>query len=265
MLLPLLFALLQGPQVPAPTGYVNDFAGVIPAERRAAIEGTVAEVREKSRGEIVVVTLRDLEGRDVADVALRIAREWKVGANAAVGDRARNAGVLLLVVPKETSADGRGHFSIMTGQGAEGFITDAEAGDIRREAIPLLQQQDYGGAIQLMTTRIAEHFGREFGFALTGATAPPQQTRAPPPARRRGGIPPGFLIALFIVFWIVMGNARRRGRRRGFGGPMIIPFPMGGGWGGGGGGFGGFGGGGGGFGGFGGGGGFSGGGSSGDW
>ena len=76
----------------------------------------------------------------MGDVALRIGREWGVGAKADVGDRARNAGVVVLLVPRETSGDGRGYISIQVGQGAEGFITDGMAGDIRREATPLLQQ-----------------------------------------------------------------------------------------------------------------------------
>ena len=49
-----------------------------------------------------------------------IGREWKVGANAKIGDAKRNAGVVILVVPKETSADGNGHVRIENGQGSEG-------------------------------------------------------------------------------------------------------------------------------------------------
>ena len=66
------------------------------------------------------------------------------------GDRARNTGVIVLVVPKETSPDGQGHVFIETGLGAEGFITDATAGAMRDEAIPLFRQRDYGGGIELI-------------------------------------------------------------------------------------------------------------------
>ena len=50
-------------------------------------------------------------------MALAIGREWGVGAAAAVGDRARNAGVVVLLVPRETSQDGSGHISIQVGRG----------------------------------------------------------------------------------------------------------------------------------------------------
>jgi uncharacterized protein len=267
----LLLVLLQGIQIPRPQGYVNDFAHVIPEGNAARITRIIEDVRAKSGGEITVVTIADIGDRDVGDVALQIGREWGVGQNAKIGDRARNAGVVILVVPKETSSDGRGHISIQTGQGSEGFITDATAGDIRREATPLLVQQDYGGALELMTLRVAQRFAGEFGFQLDTSFRAPEAVQRTPRSRGRG-IDPGVLVIAFVVLMFVLGSMGR-GRRRGCGGclPIFIPFGggggyRGGGWGGGGFGGGGFGGGGGGgFGGFGGGGGFSGGGSSGSW
>ena len=73
-------ALLQsGPQIPPPRGLVNDFAGVIPPASAARIERIAQGVRDKTKGEIAVVTLADLGGRDPGDIALRIGREWKIG------------------------------------------------------------------------------------------------------------------------------------------------------------------------------------------
>src|ERR1700745_2329499 len=95
----------QGLQIPAPRGYVNDFAHVISPANQARIERIIDDVRAKSGGEIVVVTLPDLGGRPIEEVALNIGRQWKVGGNGKPGDRARNTGVIILVVPKETSKD----------------------------------------------------------------------------------------------------------------------------------------------------------------
>jgi len=255
--------LAQDPQIPAPRGYVNDFAGVIGAEAAARIERIIGDVRTKSGGEIVVVTLPDIGDRPAGDVALQIGRQWKIGAAAEVGDRKRNTGMVILVVPKETSSDGRGHISLQTGNGTEGFITDSRAGDIRREATPLLVQKDYGAAIELITQRVAQRYAAEFGFTLDSANA----VYEPPVTRRQpGGLPPGLFVLGLIVALMLLGG--RRGRNNG-----CLWFLLGqamsgrgsGGWGGGGFGGGGGGFGGGGFGGFGGGGGFSGGGSSGSW
>ena len=77
--LALFTTAFQGLQIPAPQGYVNDFAHIIPAQTASTIERIIADVRAKSGGEIVVVTLPDLGGRPIEEVALRIGREWKVG------------------------------------------------------------------------------------------------------------------------------------------------------------------------------------------
>jgi uncharacterized protein len=252
------------PQIPPPRGLVNDFAGVIPAAQAARIESITEYVRARSKGEIVVVTLADLGGRDASETALRIGREWKVGSNANIGEAARNTGVIILVVPKETSRDGKGYVKIEVGQGTEGFLTDGQAGDIWREAIPLLQARDYGGAIEQMTERVAQRYAANFGFSLDSfAPAPEQRVARVPRQRGNGGgsiVNIGFIV--FVVLLLILGGGRGRG-----GGCLWLALMSqaggrGGGWGGGGG-FGG--GGGGGFGGFGGGGGFSGGGSGGSW
>jgi len=269
-LVALALALPQQISIPAPKGFVTDFATVIPEASSLRIQRIIEDVRAKSGGEIAVVTLRDLAGRDKNDVALQIGRQWGVGKKGNPGDRARNTGVVILLVPKETSSDGRGHIAISTGQGTEGFITDATAGAIQDEALPFLRQADYGSALELITLRVAQRFAREFDFTLdTTLRAPVEQ--APDLSRRGGsrsrGINPVVLFILFVVIMSLISGGRRR---RGCGGcvPIFIPFGGGGGgfgggrggWGGGGGGFGG-----GGFGGFGGGGGFSGGGAGRDW
>ena len=129
--------------IPPPTGVVNDFAHVLDAATIARITRIAEDVRAKSRGEIAVVTMSDIGDRDPADVAMQIGRQWKVGKIGNPGDPTRNAGAVILLVPKETSKDGRGHCFIATGRGAEGFITDATAGDICREATPAFAQKDY--------------------------------------------------------------------------------------------------------------------------
>jgi uncharacterized protein len=274
-----LLIALQALQIPpAPRGYgttaaeiVVDGAGVLPAGSVDRINRIAFDVHEKSRGEMAVVTLADIGLRAPADVALAIGRAWGVGANAAIGQRTRNAGVVILIVPKETSSTGQGACFITTGQGTEGFITDADAGSLCREAVPYFRQREYGAGVEFLTTRVASEFAREFNFTLdSSSTLAPE----PPPdvqgqRGNGGGLSPFLIFALFVIAYIILSSA---GRRRGCGGciPIPIVFPTGGGyhrggWGGGfgGGGFGG--GGGGGFGGFGGGGGFSGGGGGSNW
>lgn len=282
----LLFALLitaaqQLELPPPPRGYgtsaaevVVDAAGVLDPAVVDRLNRIAFEVRAKTGGEMAVVTLPDLRGRDVADVALRIGREWGVGGSANAGDRRRNAGVVVLVVPKETASDGRGRVRIETGRGVEGFVTDATAGDIQRAAIPLFERRDYGGAILLITSALADRYAREFGVTLDTALVPPARFSEPAPQPGGGVSSFGALLFLLFVVFLILSGLRRSARhgRGGGSGCLSLLWALSvaqshgrrSGWGGGGFGGGSFGGGGG-FGGFGGGGGFSGGGSSGSW
>jgi uncharacterized protein len=261
------FLLLpQGIQIPPPTGLVNDFAHVLQPDAIARMERIAEDVRTKSRGEMAIVTMSDIGDRDVQEVSLQIGRQWKVGKIGDPGDPTRNAGAVILLVPKETSKDGRGHCFISTGRGSEGFITDADAGDICREATPAFAQRDYSAGLELVTLRTAQRFANEFHFQLDTSLAPAPQLGEPPLENpgSGGGIPPFVWLIIFFVVLSVLSSAGRggRGRRGGCGGPgclpIIIPtggfgrggfggggFGGGGGWGAGGGG-GGFGGGGGG-------------------
>src|SRR5688572_21290083 len=222
--------LFQGFQIPAPMGLINDFADVIQPAAAERMERIAEDVRTKSRGEITIVTLPDIGGRDVQEIALQIGRQWKVGKIGNPGDPTRNAGAVILLVPKETSRDGRGRCFIATGYGAEGFIRDADAGDICREATPAFAAKDYSTGLELVTLRTAERFAREFDFSLDSALTPPPMIERgydAPPSSDQGGISP---FALFIIFMVVLFLLTRGGRggRRGCGGCFPIFIPTGG-------------------------------------
>ena len=244
---------------PKPVGYVNDFASVIDAESAAKMEDLITRLRGATGAEIAVVALRSIGDNDPAEVALAIGRKWGVGSRAEIGDQRRNAGIVILLVPRQNGRPGTGHVRIEVGQGLEGVIPDAAAGRIRREVMgPDLEREAYGPALLQGVQALAAEIARGFGVTDSALTA-----YQPRPAPGGSSTPLGNLlpIAMFIVFMLISSRSfGKRGRRRRQvywgGGPWI-----GGGWGGGGG-FGG-GGGGGGFGGFGGGGGFSGGGAGG--
>ena len=270
--------LLAQLQLPAPVGYVNDFAQVIDPASQEQMLAVIEEVRQKSGGEIVVVTLPDLGGRPAWEVTRDIGRQWRVGAQGAAGDRARNAGLIILLKPGQRPGDGRAELAIAPGTGAEGFVTDAFSGRVR-DAIgeAAVQSGSYATGLVTGVWMIGQAYAREFDFELTGN----------PPAAVPGGgpsFPPGVLIAALIILFLVLPVFFRAASAvGGFRRPYYRAAPSGlewlilstilsshrrggrrrGGWGGGGFGGGGFGGGGGGFGGFGGGGGFSGGGASG--
>jgi uncharacterized protein len=258
--------LLAQIAIPAPRGFVNDFADVIDSAAIVRMEATIREVREKTQGEIAVVTLADLGNREAGDVALQLGRQWGVGAKGEAGDPAKNLGVVVLLVPLKDHQRGTGRVFIATGRGAEGFLPDGRVGRIRDAMTPYFGTEDYGQGLETGVALLAQAFADEFHVSLTNAAARP--VAAPRAAPTLPRIRPGAVVILIaLVLLLILLSARRAartGHRRrrggwwsggGFGGWGSGGF--GGGWGGGGGGFSG------GFGGFGGGGGFSGGGAGG--
>src|SRR2546422_4874064 len=204
-------ALLAQVQVPPPRGYVNDFAGVLDAASVAHMDAVIAEVRDKTRGEIAVVTFPDIDDRPAADVALEIGRRWGVGAKGEAGDPAKNLGVVVLLVPQKNHRPGTGQIFIATGRGAEGFLTDARVGRIRNAMTPYLAREEYGAGLAHGVELIAQAFAQEFGVTLTGV---------PPPEPDERGVPqfPVKWLIIALVLLIVLSRGRI----------FLLPFWLGG-------------------------------------
>ncbi len=221
---------------PAPVGYVNDFAHVIPADQAQALESFLQGVEQKTGSEITVVTVPSVEGGDVDAAAVELFKAW------GIGKKGKDNGVLILAAIQDRRA------RIEVGYGLEGVLTDGDAGDILRQQVyPSFKQQQYGEGLINAAEAIVQKIAPD---------ADGQTEVQSPGDEGSGGLSwiQIFFIILLILFFII-GNLTRMGRGYWGGGGFY-----GGGWGGGG--FGG--GGGGGFGGFGGGG-SGGGGASGGW
>ena len=237
-----------------PVGWVNDLAGALDPESAAQMEDLIKRLRAATGAEIAVVTLPSIGNYDPAEVALAIGRNWKVGAKAGIGDPRRNAGVVLLLVPKRAEDPNSGQIRIEVGRGLEGIVTDAMAARIRDQMRPLLAEGKYGEGLLAGVRSLSSLIARGFGVSDTTLTA-----YEPVPGGEGSSGPANLLPILFFVVFMLIASGAFGGRRRRRGGVYWGGPWIGGGWGGGGG----FGGGGGGFGGFGGGGGFSGGGAGG--
>ena len=242
-----------------PQGYVNDFAGVLSPQAKAQLTTLCTEVDQKAHAQIAVVTVKSLDGQPVEDYTIDLATKW------GVGPQQSSSGVMILLAVNDRA------YRIEVGYGLEGILPDGKVGGFFREAVPLLRNGDYDGALMLVTRRVADVIAADRGVTLSGNS--PVPVRGSPQGNLGWGI--GEMLLLLLVILLVFSIMKRGGGGGGRytrGGPgsgwwigPMIGSGMGGGRGGwGGGGFGGGGGGGGGFGGFGGGS-FGGGGASGSW
>jgi TLP18.3/Psb32/MOLO-1 phosphatase superfamily protein len=152
--------------VPQPLGFINDFAEVMEPRYETAALAVINEVKARSEGEIVVVTLTSLHGLPAPDVARRIGNAWGVGYAGSPDDPATRTGVVILLAPNE------GEYRLELGDGASRFISDEEAGNILAESMaPPLRDHAYGQGLYQTVVAVGLRFAKRFKFALTAAEA----------------------------------------------------------------------------------------------
>ncbi len=216
-----------------PTDYVNDFAHVLDQKTIAQLDNICQQLDQKAHAQIAVVTVNSLDGSDIESYAVNLYKQWGIGS------KATDHGVLILLAVQDRK------YRIEVGYGLEPILPDGKVGGFGREAVPLLRQNDYGGALSLMTSRVADVIAQDAGIELTG---PRPQISVPPRGQPDTALSGKQLLILGIIVLIVLLTPLRKvlfwmllfgGGGRGYGGG----YSGGGGFGGGGGGFGGFGGG----------------------
>lgn len=255
--------------LPAPTGYVNDYAKVIDAGTEQQLEAILTKLDQEQRIQFAVVTVDSTKGQDIFDYSMAVARGWGLGAK-----DVQKPSLLLLVAVKD-----RKYFTQVS-RHLEGELPDGLVGEIQREKlVPAFRANDYGRGISDTIREYISTIGRKRGFStdtILGPAPSPEPSAAAGPLGAFGCCPILIIIAVVIIIILIFV---RRGGGRGFGGTgggwwtwllvsSLLNSGRGSGSGWSSGGFGGSGGssdGGGGFGGFGGGGDFGGGGSGGSW
>jgi len=239
-------------QLPMPTSYVEDFAGVIDADSKQQMEQLSRQVYEQAHATIEIVTIHSLDGVSIEEFATDLEDKWKVGP------KGTDRGVLMILAINDRKR------RIEVGYGLEGILNDAKVGDIGRSMVPWLQRGEYGQGLLEGQQQIASVIAADAHVTLTPIARPIRQ-----PEPQRGRKDWFGIVVFFVIIFLIF-----RGGRRGGGGGWLPWFILGnmmgggrrgGGWGGGGGFGGGDGGGGGGDFGGGFGGGSGGGGASGDW
>src|ERR1700730_13724242 len=115
--------------LPAPTGYVNDFAGVLSQSTKANLENLCFQVDRQAHAQIAVVTIKTLDNDEpIDDFAVALEEKWKVGK------KGTDLGLLMLVVMNPRK------YRIEVGYGLEGILNEDEVGDIGRAMVPALSQ-----------------------------------------------------------------------------------------------------------------------------
>jgi uncharacterized protein len=207
-----LGALAHALTFPQLSGRVVDDANILDTATRQALTDKFAAVEAKSGDQIVVVTLKSLQGTSIEDYGYQLGRHW------GIGQKGTNNGAMLIVVPSEKKV------RIEVGYGLEGALTDAVTRLIIQNAVlPRFRANDFAGGI----TRGADDI-----VQVVSGDAEEFKRRA---AQRPDNTPQGVdimtlvLIAfvLFAIFSAMRGSGGGGGargyRRGGYPGPIFIP------------------------------------------
>ena len=156
----LLAAVAMGGVPPKPVEFncVFDYGGMLKPEEAQLIRIAGNYIRAKSKAELVVVTVENLDGMVLEDYAHELFNTW------GIGDREKNNGVLLLVNKETTLAGTSGRVRIEVGYGLEGALPDSVCGRILDEkTLPAWDKKDYGrgivdGYMELVRRTAMEYF-----------------------------------------------------------------------------------------------------------
>jgi uncharacterized protein len=189
--------------MPAPTGYINDYASVISSSAKSDMEDLCRELYEKTKAQVFLVTVKTLEGERVETFANELFAKWKIG------EKKTDRGVLILFAINDRRR------WIEVGYGLEGILNDAKVGDIGREMVPALQSAQYDEATKIGLQEVSKVIADDAGVTLNGLTNSTQNnvlnpvTQLEPPTSSQNPLLTGLIIAfmslspvVFIAFFI---------------------------------------------------------------
>lgn len=124
--------LFATPNFPVLTDRVVDTVGILTPDQTTALIEKLQEHEIKTTNQIVIVTLKDLDGYDIADYGYQLGRHWKIG------QKDKNNGVLLIIAVDDRKV------RIEVGYGLEGVLPDARAYHIINTVIvPAFKQKNF--------------------------------------------------------------------------------------------------------------------------
>ncbi|MGD8448912.1 MAG: TPM domain-containing protein, partial [Desulfobacterales bacterium] len=152
------------------------------------------ELEQKTTAQLVVLTIKSLEGESIEDFSIKIAHDkWKLG------QKGKDNGVLFLISVTDRK------YRIEVGYGLEGVLPDSMVGSLGRNfLVPLFRKGEYSKAIFVTTAAMANEIAVDAGVNINGM--PSVKRRVQPIIKDKPGgllhsiMTIGFLIIMVILF-----------------------------------------------------------------
>lgn len=112
--------------------YVNDYANVLSEDTKNYILENSAKLYDKTGAQIVVVTVKNMDGSAIEDYANDVFNKF------GIGNKDKKNGLLILLSVEDRKS------RIEVGYGLEGFLTDGKTGRVQDQyMIPYFKNNDY--------------------------------------------------------------------------------------------------------------------------
>jgi len=157
LLLPISTSVSAKVNLPVPTNYVQDYAGILTNDYERSINGWLQELENKTAAQVIVLILDTTAGVPIEQYAIELAENWKLG------QKGKDNGMLFVLAMNEK------RYRFEVGYGLEGFITDQYCGRLGRNVLtPYFKKGQYGQGILHTTANIAKKIASEYGVELAG-------------------------------------------------------------------------------------------------
>lgn len=140
-------------KIPSPKGYANDFADVLTPSTEQYVEEMGKRYEQEDGTQIVVVTIKNLEGGSIEDYSYDLFNDW------GIGDKTEDNGILILLSVEDRRV------RVEVGDGMEGIFNDAKVGRMLDNlALPYFSENDFDSGIKSFYDGIIEVLGNPEAF-----------------------------------------------------------------------------------------------------
>ncbi len=145
-----------------------DDAGLLSERDQRELDRALAQFEQQSGNQIVVATLRSLQGLPIEDYGYQLGRHW------GIGQAGKDNGALLIVAPEERAV------RIEVGYGLEGELTDARSRTIiETDVLPRFRAGDFSAGIKAGVAAMIETLGGRYDPPCRGSR--PRRSGRPRP------------------------------------------------------------------------------------
>lgn len=171
-----------------PAAYVVDLAGVVEDSVESRLDGILQELEQKTTAQVLVLTVRSLEGVAIDMFSLQVAEKWKLG------QKGRDNGLLMLFAMEDRK------YRFEVGYGLEGILPDSLVGSIGRDyVVPNFRKGDFTGGITAAALAVANIIAQDSGVEITGMPRVAARHRGRELPAGKPGILGSILSVLFVI------------------------------------------------------------------